>query len=150
MVNADAVRMDPQERDEFLGTSGTGVISLSVPNEEPPHSIPVSYGYDPVDGTFYFRLAIGPESEKGDLEGRAVAFVTHRQINDQWKSVVAAGHLTSTTDDESEIEALAGLDRVTIPLIDIFGKPTRNVTFEFYRLSPNRFSGRVEQPSTID
>ena len=150
MVNADAVRMDPEERDEFLGTSGTGVISLSVSDDEPPHSIPISYGYDPVDGVFYFRLAVGPESEKGELEGRAVTFVTYRQVNDQWKSVVATGRLNSTTDDESEIEALAGLDRVTIPLIDIFGEPTRNVTFEFYRLPPNRITGRVEQSSAIE
>lgn len=38
--------MEADERDEFLGRGGVGVISLSTPGDDSPHTIPVSYGYD--------------------------------------------------------------------------------------------------------
>ena len=77
------VAMDAEGRDEFLGNGGTGVLSLSTTGEGPPHSVPVSYGYDATDETFYFRLAVGPDSEKGDLADRAVTFVTYGPGRDE-------------------------------------------------------------------
>lgn len=59
--------MNPDERDAFLGTGGTGVISFATTGDEPPHSIPVSYGYDGSEVTFYFRLAVDAEATKGML-----------------------------------------------------------------------------------
>ena len=148
MDTADAVRMEADERDEFLGTSGVGVLSLAVSRTESPHSVPVSYGYDPTESAFYFRLAVGPKSGKGELENRAVTFVTVGTVDDRWKSVVANGRLRSTTDEAIETEALAGLDRVlTIPLFDVFGRPTSDVPFEFYQLQPEQLTGRVERYS---
>ncbi len=147
MDTADAVRMEADERDEFLGTSGVGVLSLAVSRTEPPHSVPISYGYDPTENAFYFRLAVGPKSGKGELANRAVTFVTVGTVDDRWKSVVANGHLRSTTDEAIETEALAGLDRVTIPLFDVFGRPTGDVSFEFYQLQPEQLTGRVERYS---
>ena len=138
-----AVEMDGEEITEFLGTSGTGVLSLSTSSAEPPHSVPVSYGYDVEDGAFYFRIAAGPESEKGDLAGRSVAFVTHDTVDDRWQSVVARGNLSDIEEEEPQ-DALAGLERVHIPLVDIFGQRPGTVEFEFLRLVPEELTGRQE------
>ena len=139
-----AVRMDADERDAFLGTSGTGIIALSESMDTAPHAVPVSYGYDPEASDFYFRLAVGRGSEKGNLQDRAATFVTFGDVEGTWKSVVAKGNLRSTTDESIETEALAGLDRVQIPLVDIFGRSLDDVSFEFYQLRPAELTGRVE------
>ena len=146
MSAPDPVTMDDAERDEFLGVGGVGVLSLSHENGEyePPHSVPVSYGYDEHEETFYFRLSVGADSEKPPLTDRAVTFVTYDTVDDQWHSVVASGRLERTTDSDISTESLAGLDRVGIPLVDIFGRPTADVQFEFYRLVPDSLTGRRE------
>lgn len=136
--------MDEDERDAFLGNGGTGVISLSTSGDASPHAIPVSYGYDAVDATFYFRLAVEPESEKGELADRAATFVTYGSEDGRYRSVVASGRLERTTDSSIATETLDGLDRVRIPLFDVFGKRPADVQFEFYRLLPDRFTGRME------
>lgn len=147
MTTSASIVMDDTERDEFLGNGGTGVISFSTTTDDPPHSIPVSYGYDASAETFYFRLAVGQDSEKGEVDGRATSFVTHRSDESQWRSVVARGHLESTTDEDIATETLQGLDRVRIPLVDIFGRPPSQVTFEFFRLVPDELTGRKESPT---
>ncbi len=144
MVDTDPVSLDERERDEFLESGNTGVLSLSVPDDA-PHSIPVSYGYDSVDEVFYFRLAVGPDTKKGSLDGRPVSFVVYGRHADVWKSVVASGALRETTADDVALQSLEGLERVHIPLVDIFGEPVENVSFEFYRLDPEQITGRVEE-----
>ncbi|GAA0203286.1 pyridoxamine 5'-phosphate oxidase family protein [Halobaculum roseum] len=151
MSAPDAVTMDDDERDEFLGTGGVGVLSLAPDDgaDEPPHSVPVSYGYDGRKETFYFRLAVGSDSEKPPLADRAVTFVTYDTVDDRWHSVVASGRLEGTTDDEISTESLAGLDRVGIPLVDAFGRPTADVQFEFHRLVPDSLTGRKESSPEV-
>jgi hypothetical protein len=144
MSSQGAIEMDEEERDEFLGTGGTGVIAFSTAEDGAPHAIPVSYGYDSTDVTFYFRLAVGPDSRKGDVEGQAVSFVTHGDEDGSWRSVVAEGRLERTTDEEIATETLQGLDRVRIPLFDVFERPPGRVPFEFYRLVPDELTGRKE------
>lgn len=148
MSDETAIHMDDEERDAFLGNGGTGVISLATTGDEPPHSLPVSYGYDAATETFYFRLAAEPDSEKGDLDERAITFVVHGEVDDRWHSVVVEGRLVSTDDEAIETEALEGFDRTHIPLIDIFGQPPRTVSFEFYRLDPDRIGARQESSSS--
>jgi hypothetical protein len=146
MKGTDAVEMATDERDEFLGRSGTGVLSLSTAGDGPPHSVPVSYGYDPVEETFYFRFAVGAESGKANPTDRGVTFVTYGERDGRWRSVVASGRLVSTTDESVSAESLAGLERTEqIPIVDVFGEPTSRVEFEFYRLDPDRLTGRVER-----
>ena len=41
-------------------------------------------------------------------------------------------------------ESLEGLQRVNIPLVDIFGRPTKDVPFGFYRLAPDEITARKE------
>jgi nitroimidazol reductase NimA-like FMN-containing flavoprotein (pyridoxamine 5'-phosphate oxidase superfamily) len=144
MTGPDSIVMDESELDEFLGDGGTGVIAFSTTGEDPPHAIPVSYGYDATEGTFYFRLAVGPDSRKGDVDGRAVSFVIHGSPDGAWQSVVAEGRLERTTDESIANETLQGLDRVRIPLFDVFDRPTGDVPFEFYRLVPEELTGRKE------
>lgn len=147
MATSNSTEMDNAERDAFLGSGGTGVISLSTDPNDPPHSVPVSYGYDATAEAFYFRLAAGPDSEKGELAGRAVSFVTYRSEEGRWQSVVARGRLESTADEGIANETLQGLERVHIPLVDIFGRPPSEVRFEFYRLAPDELTGRTESPT---
>ncbi|WP_273838249.1 pyridoxamine 5'-phosphate oxidase family protein [Halococcus sp. PRR34] len=142
MSEGDSGTMTDDERDGFLGNGGTGVISLAA-GEVAPYSTPVSYGYDAAESVFYFRLANESDGAKGDLSGRAVSFVIYGN-DDGWKSVVATGQLERTTEESVATESLQGLERVHIPLIDIFGKPPREVTFEFYRLVPDELTTRTE------
>jgi hypothetical protein len=141
--------MDEEECDAFLGIGGTGVISFGRAGEEPPHSVPVSYGYHADEGTFYFRLAVGADSDKADAVGRPVTFVVYRREDERWRSVVAKGRLEETTEESIATETLRGLDQVHIPLVDIFGRPARDVPFEFYRLVPEELTGRKESRSTV-
>ncbi len=136
------------EIDALLGRHETGVLSLACGDE--PYATPISYGYDAAESTFYFRLAVDPGSEKGDLEDRAVSVVVYGQDEaDDWHSVVASGRLEETTDEGIATDTLAGLKRVDIPLVDIFGKPPRDVAFEFYRLAPDELTGRTESTTEL-
>ncbi|MFD1647312.1 pyridoxamine 5'-phosphate oxidase family protein [Haloarchaeobius litoreus] len=153
MDDNSPVTMSVEDRDAFLGTGGTGVLSLSTDEADAPHAIPVSYGYDAVESTFYFRLAVGEDREKGELDGRAVTFVVYgRDGGDEedgdWQSVVAKGTLADIERDDVATESLAALDRVTIPLVDIFGAPTSDVAFQFLRLVPDELSAREESPTS--
>jgi nitroimidazol reductase NimA-like FMN-containing flavoprotein (pyridoxamine 5'-phosphate oxidase superfamily) len=137
------ITLTDEERDEFLRNGGTGVLSMSA-GEGPPHSVPVSYGYDSSAETFYFRLAVGTDSSKADAENRHVTFVTYDETDEGWQSVVAQGQLEGVESEGIEVETLEGLDRVDIPLVDIFEGPIREITFEFYRLVPDELTSRVE------
>jgi nitroimidazol reductase NimA-like FMN-containing flavoprotein (pyridoxamine 5'-phosphate oxidase superfamily) len=134
-------RLDDAARDAFLGTGGTGVLAFAAGADDPPHALPVSYGYDADETAFYFRLAVGGDGAKADLLDRPVAFVVYGERDDRWHSVVARGRLAATEDDP---DALAGLDRVTVPLFDVFGRPPREVPFVFRRLDPDDLTARRE------
>lgn len=145
----EPAEMDVDERNEFLGAGGTGVLSLSTPDGDPPHSVPVSYGFDASTETFYFRLSVGPDSEKGHLADRTVSFVTYGRADDGWQSVVARGRLEATSEASIATETLEGFSQTLIPYVDIFGEPPRTVSFEFYRLVPDEISTRQESRSTV-
>jgi uncharacterized protein len=140
---SDTVEMEADERDELLGRGGVGVLSFSTPGDDAPHTIPVSYGYDATETTLYFRLTVGADGGKGELRDRAVSFVTYGD-EDGWRSVVVSGRLEGTTEETIATETLEGLDRVEIPLVDVFDRPTRTVSFEFFRLVPGEITGRKE------
>ncbi|MDS0284560.1 pyridoxamine 5'-phosphate oxidase family protein [Haloarcula onubensis] len=142
-MSETSVEMTDEQRDEFLGRGGTGVLSLST-DEGAPHTVPVSYGYDRAETTFYFRLAVGASHAKGSLPDRPVSFVTYDREDDDWHSVVAEGGLEDVERAGIETETLEGLHRVDIPLVGIFDHPTREVDFEFYRLVPDELVGRVQ------
>jgi len=148
MDDAESVELEAAARDRFLGDGGTGVLSFAA-GDDAPHSVPVSYGYDERTTTFYFRLAVDADDGKDAFLDEAVSFVVYGRADDEWHSVVATGRLESTTAPEAGTDALAGLERVRIPVVDIFGRPPREVSFEFYRLVPERLSGRKEARSRL-
>nr|WP_238392245.1 hypothetical protein [Halorussus amylolyticus] len=49
------VQLSESEMNEFLGTGGTGTLSFSTETENPPFSVPVSYGYDADGEAFYLN-----------------------------------------------------------------------------------------------
>ncbi|WP_336036671.1 pyridoxamine 5'-phosphate oxidase family protein [Halobacterium yunchengense] len=143
MADTRTVELSREDVDAFLGAGGTGVISFPG---DPPHSLPVSYGYDAQEGWFYFRLAYQPDSQKPDYDAGTVSFVTYDETEDGWQSVVATGDLQPVEEADVPSDVLAGLQRVDIPLVDIFEKPVRETTFGFFVLDPDAVSGRREAP----
>lgn len=139
------------ERDAFLGIGGTGVISFPAEAARSPHSVPLSYGYDAEEATFYFRMATGEESEKGEVVGKSVTFVTygHDDESDRWWSVVAKGALERVDTEGIASQTLRGLERVDIPLVDVFDVPVRDISFEFVRLVPDELTARKELRADI-
>jgi len=91
-------KLPDDELDEFLGDGGTGVISFSTTTDEPPFTVPVSYGYYADERHFYFRLSFPDEGGKGEVLDHPVAFVTHDRADDRWQSAVATGELEEVSD----------------------------------------------------
>jgi len=137
------VQLREQELKDFLGDGGTGTLSFSTEIEEPPFSLPVSYGYDG-DGHFYFRLSFPENSGKTDLLDNEVTFVTHARTDDGWRSVVATGKLEDVTDMDYDSAAVQGMWAVDIPKVDVFEDPPDDVPFRQFRLVPERLTGRKE------
>lgn len=137
-------RLSEAELNEFLGDGGTGVLSFAPEVDDPPHSLPVSYGYDAESGQFYYRLSFSPDSRKEDVLNRPVSFVTHSDTSDGWKSVIATGTLKEITDMPYESSAVQGLWAVDIPFVDMFDQPPEELTFRQFRLVPEKLTGRKE------
>ena len=149
MDNTRSVQMTAEERSEFLGTGGTGVVSFPQGDEEPPYSFPVSYGYDEIDDEFYLRLAFGPDTEKGGLgvDGSRVSLVVYDQTDDGWRSVVATGRLVEATEAAIDSDVVQAMQRIHIPLVDVFERHPRELNFRFFTLSVDGVSGRKEARS---
>jgi len=144
MRSSETTELDESERAAFLGVGGTGVLSFGTGVGQAPYSIPVSYGYDADEGAFYFRLGIAEDGQKSEYvaDRRPVSLVVHDDAEGTWQSVVATGQLQEVTESAIWSEAMQGLSRVEIPLVDIFDRPAQEVTFRFFQLSPTSVSGR--------
>ncbi|WP_132057058.1 pyridoxamine 5'-phosphate oxidase family protein [Halorussus amylolyticus] len=138
------VRMTDDEMSDFLGRGGTGTLSFSTAIDDPPFSIPVSYGYDEDANAFYFRLAFPEGATKEGVVDRPVSFVAHRRTDRGYRSVVAAGTLEEVTDMPYDSSAVQGMWAVEIPEIDIFDRPPEDVAFRHFRLAPETLTGRKE------
>ena len=104
MEGSDPHQLDAADREAVLGRGGVGVLSFSTSATDPPHSVPVSYGYDDETDALYFRLAVGSNGAKGDLRDRPATFVTYRGEEDDagpWESVVARGRLEDIEEREN-------------------------------------------------
>lgn len=147
----DELQLSESQRDTFLTRVDTGTLSLGTPTGEAPHSIPVSFGYDAVESEFFFRIADLPPQEKGELDDRPVTFVTYGDDSEigGYVSVIAKGALECTKKEGIATETLAGLERVTIPFVDIFGERPADIDFSFYRLAPETLTGRKETMTTL-
>ncbi|WP_266078094.1 pyridoxamine 5'-phosphate oxidase family protein [Haladaptatus caseinilyticus] len=144
MGDSQSGQMDDEERDEFLTTGGTGVVSFSTGSDEAPYSRPVSYGYDAATGHFYFRFAIGPNREKSEFVDHPISFVTYDQGESGWRSVIATGTVDDVETADIDSEIIDGMRRVDIPLVDIFDRPSREVSFQFFHFVPDELTSRKE------
>ncbi|ELZ00699.1 hypothetical protein C482_08758 [Natrialba chahannaoensis JCM 10990] len=138
------LQLTDDERDEFLGRGGTGVLSFATDSDEPPVSIPVSYGYSEEESVLYFQLSFAPGSRKHDLVDRRVSFVVHDETAAGWRSVVATGQLAELSNEPYESAVVQGMWAIDLPHVDIFEQPREDVTFENYYLDPDRITGRKE------
>ncbi|SFR65743.1 hypothetical protein SAMN04487947_3189 [Halogeometricum rufum] len=147
MEDVRSVRMSEEERNEFLDHGGTGTISVDTPSGEPPYSRPVSYGYDPETGNFYFRFAVGPDDAgKTDVvdDDVMVSFVTHDRTDAGWRSVVATGRLEEITKSALDSAVADAMERVAIPFVDVYDSHPLTLEFRFFRLSPDDVAGKRE------
>ena len=136
------LQLTADELDAFLGDGGTGVLSFSTAIEDPPYTVPVSYGYSGDTGHLHFRLALPEGSTKGELLDRPVSFVTHGHTDEGWRSVVATGDLEDVSELPPESAAIQERWAIAIPLVDVFEVPPDEVSFHPFRLVPDRMTGR--------
>ena len=141
------LQMTDDEIDEFLGRGGTGVLSFATASDEPPVSIPISYGYNANEGLLYYQLSTPEGSRKGDLVDKPVSFVAYDQTDSRWESIVATGTLDDIEGKPYESSAVQGMWAIEIPRVDIFERPRDEVTFHFFSLDPDTLTGRKEVPS---
>jgi hypothetical protein len=147
MEDVRSVRMSHEERNEFLGHGGTGTMSVDTPGDEPPYSRPVSYGYDPETGSFYFRFAVGPDvAGKADVvdDDVVISFVTYDETDTGWQSVVATGRLEEITRSALDPAVADAMERVAIPFVDVYDSHPLTLEFRFFRLSPDEVTGKRE------
>lgn len=146
MEDVRSVQMSDEGRDEFLGRGGTGVVSFDTSGDEPPYSLPISYGYDAETGAFYFRLAFSPETGKDDIvdEDRPVSFVTYDDTESGWQSVIATGRLEEITKSALDPNVAEAMQRVEIPLVDVYDRHPIELEFRFFRLTSAQVTGKKE------
>ncbi|WP_049969837.1 pyridoxamine 5'-phosphate oxidase family protein [Haladaptatus cibarius] len=141
------VQMTDEAVNDFLGDGGTGVISFSTPADDPPFTLPVSYGYYEDTSSFYFRLAFPEGSGKEALLDDPISFVVHEKTDAGYRSVVASGQLELVDELPYDSAAAQRLWGVQIPVVDIFDQPPEDVPFRHFRLVPDELSGRKEVQS---
>lgn len=147
MGDVRSVRMSTEERHEFLGSGDTGVLSFDQPDDAPPYTRPISYGYDAETGSFYFRLAVGPDDagKKGLIdEGQKISFVTYDETERGWRSVIATGSLEKITEAALEPVVAEAMERVSIPFVDVYDSHPLTLESRFFRLTPDEVAGQQE------
>jgi hypothetical protein len=146
-MTTTATDMDAVEISEFLGTQGTGVLSLADGDDS--YAVPVSFAFDDEDerGPYvYLRLGFAPGSEKRafiDSSDR-VSFVVYDDTEDGWKSVVARGRLETVSARSLDAivgEAIRGLD---IPYFTVHGEAAKDLNFTLARIDVTELTGIVE------
>lgn len=142
MSLAKESEMGGPEIAEFVGERETGVLALASDDE--PYSIPVSYGYDAADGTFYVRLVSTAESEKRQFLGAspAVRLVIYDEEDSVYRSVVARGTLEELDPGELSVEQIEQYGEARRPLFEIWGKGREELDIRLYELRPDEIAGR--------
>lgn len=136
------VEMTDAEIDDFLRRHETGVLSLARTDE--PYAIPISYGYDAHERTFYMRLVSTPESEKRRfLESSPTArLVVYDEADSVYRSIVAAGTLEDIPPEALTPDQIAQYGKAKRPLFEIWAQAKDELDIELYRLDPDILEGR--------
>jgi nitroimidazol reductase NimA-like FMN-containing flavoprotein (pyridoxamine 5'-phosphate oxidase superfamily) len=96
--------MSGPQKETFLETENTGVLSVPVDEDTPPYSIPVSFAFDPDRNRIVFQFINHPESTKMQFieEGTAATLtVVDRLAGTGWISETVTGTMGRLSDDET-------------------------------------------------
>ncbi|WP_321112650.1 pyridoxamine 5'-phosphate oxidase family protein [Halorussus salinisoli] len=77
-------------------------------------------------------------------EDRPVSFVTYDDTESGWRSVVATGHLEEITKSALNPNVAEAMQRVEIPLVDVYDRHPVELQFRFFRLTPTEVTGKKE------
>ncbi|WP_416838617.1 pyridoxamine 5'-phosphate oxidase family protein [Haloferax sp. DFSO52] len=134
--------LSPDEIDGILARHEAGVLSLARADE--PYAIPISYGYDTVDGRFYLRLVSTPKSEKREFltSSPKARLVVHESVDDVYRSVIAKGTLERVPTSELTPERIAQYGDAKRPLFEIWAESKRDLDIQLFELVPESISGR--------
>lgn len=144
MALATEAEMTEGELNDFLGRHETGVLSLA--NDDEPYAIPISYGYNATEQTFYMRLVSTPESEKRQFLGASprVRLVVYEEVDEgtTYRSAIATGPLEEISPDELTVEHIEQYGEAKRPLFEIWGQSKQDLNINLYNLAPDELSGR--------
>ena len=144
MPLAEETEMTAAQIDTFLSRHETGVLSLAAGDE--PYAIPISYGYDGDENTFYLRLVSTPQSEKRQFlasSPQARLVVYHEENSaETYRSVVANGVLEEIDPGELTVSDIEQYGSARRPLFEIWGASKTDLNIQLYKLDPDDMSGR--------
>lgn len=134
--------LSEEEIDSILARHETGVLALARDGE--PYSIPVSYGYDPEERRFYFRLVSEPGSEKRRFLASTpqARLVIYEEDDPVYRSIVAVGTLGEISRAELTVEHVEQYGATKRPLFEMWGQSCRELDINLYQLDPDEISGR--------
>ncbi|MEF8773639.1 MAG: pyridoxamine 5'-phosphate oxidase family protein [Halobacteriales archaeon] len=142
MALEERTEMSRSSVDRLVERVETGVLSLAV--EDEPYAIPVSYGYDPDDRTFYLRLVSAPDSDKrrfvsSNPEARLVIYEEEPPV---YRSVIATGTMAEISTDELDVEHIEQFGDAKRPLFEIWAEPKPGLDVQLFELAPEELTGR--------
>jgi nitroimidazol reductase NimA-like FMN-containing flavoprotein (pyridoxamine 5'-phosphate oxidase superfamily) len=137
-----ATHLSPAETDALLGRHETGVLSLASGDE--PYAIPISYGYDADERTFYVRLVSTPESEKREFlaSSPSARVIVYEEREPVYESVIARGTLVEIPREDLSVEHVEQYGDTKRPLFEIWGQSRQDLDVALYRFEPTDLSGR--------
>jgi len=134
--------MSQSETDALLGRHETGVLSLA--RDDDPYAIPISYGYDADERTFYLRLVSTPDSEKRKFlsSNPDARLVVYEEAEPTYRSVVVTGELVEVPRDAMTVEHIEQYGDAKRPLFEIWGDTKPELDIKLYELRTDSISGR--------
>lgn len=134
--------MSQSETDALLGRHETGVLSLA--RDDDPYAIPISYGYDADERTFYLRLVSTPDSEKRKFlsSNPDARLVVYEEAEPTYRSVVVTGELVEVPRDAMTVEHIEQYGDAKRPLFEIWGESKPELDIKLYELQTHSISGR--------
>jgi len=134
--------MTRSDTDALLGRHETGVLSLA--RDDDPYAIPISYGYNADERTFYLRLVSTPDSEKREFlsSNPDARLVVYEEAEPTYQSVVATGTLVEIPREEMTVEHVEQYGDAKRPLFEIWGESKPDLDIKLYELRADTISGR--------
>lgn len=101
LEESDAVSMSDGQMKALLTEEGVGTLTL--PTDDLPYVLPISFGYDGSSTLYFVFLLFGSESRKEELantaeRGRFLVYQAESMYN--WQSVSLTGHIRPVDEDE--------------------------------------------------